>query len=288
MPTKQTNKRAKSKAEAKVSTGATTRRSPRASTHSTVANRGSVRRRLGPSRSSSKLRPRKNHFATDVPLDFAAKASIAVGVDGLLLGRRPRLARAPGSWWCKHRDSRGADLENEAMATRQTSKRAKTNAEAKAATGGTNKPKAKSERQPERRNARALSRSAVARTDRAGATVGAAAAPKTSLNGSEMVHDNQARLRSKPVAEPADLTTASASGGEQPPASTKRAQLIAMLERAEGASVAEIGQRLGWLPHTVRAAITGLRNAGREVTRSKDADDRSVYRLAPVKPAGER
>jgi len=155
------------------------------------------------------------------------------------------------------------------MATRQTSKRAKTNAEAKAETGGTNKPKAKSERQPERRNARALSRSAVARTDRAGATVGAAAAPKTSLNGSEMVHDNQARLRSKPVAEPADLTTASASGGEQPPASTKRAQLIAMLERAEGASVAEIGQRLGWLPHTVRAAITGLRNAGREVARSK-------------------
>ena len=45
-----------------------------------------------------------------------------------------------------------------------------------------------------------------------------------------------------------------------------------MLERPEGASVAEIGQRLGWLPHTVRAAITGLRHAGREVTRSKDAD----------------
>ena len=176
------------------------------------------------------------------------------------------------------------------MATRQTSKRAKTKAEAKADTGGTNKPKAKSEREPERRNARALSRSAVARTDRAGATATAAAAPKTSLNGSEMVHDNpqQARLRSKPVAEPADLATASASGGEQPPASTKRAQLIGMLERAEGASIAEIGQRFGWLPHTVRAAITGLRKAGREVTRSKDADDQSVYRLAPVKPAGER
>ena len=77
-------------------------------------------------------------------------------------------------------------------------------------------------------------------------------------------------------------------GAEQPPASTKRAQLISMLERPEGASVAEIGQRFGWLPHTVRAAITGLRNAGREVTRSKDADDQSVYRLAPVKSAGER
>jgi len=28
-------------------------------------------------------------------------------------------------------------------------------------------------------------------------------------------------------------------------------------------AVAEIGQRLGWLPQTVRAAITGLRQAGR-------------------------
>jgi len=55
-----------------------------------------------------------------------------------------------------------------------------------------------------------------------------------------------------------------------------------MLERAEGASVAEMGQRLGWLPHTVRAAITGLRHAGREVTRNKDDGGQSVYRLAPV------
>ena len=58
--------------------------------------------------------------------------------------------------------------------------------------------------------------------------------------------------------------------------------LIAMLERAEGASVAEIGQRLGWLPHTVRAAITGLRHAGREVIRNKDQNGQSVYRLASV------
>ena len=78
------------------------------------------------------------------------------------------------------------------------------------------------------------------------------------------------------------------SGADQPAASTKRAKLIAMLERPEGASVAEIGQRLGWLPHTVRAAITGLRRAGRAVTRSKDADDRSVYRLASIEPASHR
>src|SRR4029077_18067068 len=74
----------------------------------------------------------------------------------------------------------------------------------------------------------------------------------------------------------------------RPRASTKRAALIGMLERPEGASVAEIGQRLGWLPHTVRAAMTGLRHAGREVTRSKDATGQSVYRLARAETAPDR
>ena len=56
------------------------------------------------------------------------------------------------------------------------------------------------------------------------------------------------------------------SGADQPAASTKRAKLIAMLERPEGASVAEIGQRLGWLPAYC---------AGR------------YYRAAPGRPRGE-
>jgi Protein of unknown function (DUF3489) len=169
------------------------------------------------------------------------------------------------------------------MAIRQTSKQSKSKAEAKVDAGDANATLAKSEREPQRRTPRVRSRSAV-RSDRA-----RAAAPKARLNGSEMVHDKpeQARSRSKPIAEHAALGATGVSGGE-PPASTKRAQLIGMLERPEGASVAEIGQRLGWLPHTVRAAITGLRKAGREVTRSKDANDRSVYRLVTVKTAGER
>jgi predicted ArsR family transcriptional regulator len=84
------------------------------------------------------------------------------------------------------------------------------------------------------------------------------------------------------------LTTANVSGEKRSRANTKRAQLIGMLERPEGASVAEIGQRLGWLPHTVRAAMTGLRHAGREVMRSKDAEGQSVYGLAPVEMARDR
>ena len=172
------------------------------------------------------------------------------------------------------------------MSTKQTSKRVKSKAGAKIRPGATNQPAAETDRQPQTRNPRARPRSAAVGTNPTAAT----AARKGRLNGSESVHDKleQGPAPSKPVAERADLATSRMRGAEQPPASTKRAQLISMLERPEGASVAEIGQRFGWLPHTVRAAITGLRNAGREVTRSKDADDRSVYRLAPVETSDKR
>jgi hypothetical protein len=172
-------------------------------------------------------------------------------------------------------------MENEAMAARQTSK-PKTKAATKIDTRVTNKPVRNSERKPERLNSRTRSRSAAARIDQEGATAVAA-------NGA-VVHNKSEQTGShpKPTAGRSDLGAVNVGVADQPPASTKRAKLIGMLERPEGASVAEIGQRLGWLPHTVRAAITGLRRAGREVTRSRDADDRSVYRFARVEPASQR
>ena len=78
------------------------------------------------------------------------------------------------------------------------------------------------------------------------------------------------------------MMTARAVDGLAARPNTKRAQLIGLLERPEGASVGEIGERLEWLPHTVRVALTGLRHAGREVSRDKDAEGRSIYRLISV------
>ena len=92
----------------------------------------------------------------------------------------------------------------------------------------------------------------------------------------------KASVKPKPRSKGAHTAPVSVSSPDLPRVSTKRAMLIGMLERAQGASVTEIGQRLGWLPHTVRAAITGLRHAGREVTRSKNESGQTVYRLAPV------
>lgn len=50
---------------------------------------------------------------------------------------------------------------------------------------------------------------------------------------------------------------------------TKIALLIDLLERNEGATLDELVSATGWLPHTTRAALTGLRKRGREIARGK-------------------
>jgi len=170
------------------------------------------------------------------------------------------------------------------VANRQTTKQAKSSI--KTGTGPVNKPARKGEREARRRNPRGRlgSGSTAAQTDAAAGLREASSKRSAVLqNGTEAV--DQATVRAELELEAGNLGSARGPGADRPPASTKRAMLIGMLERPEGASVAEIGQRLGWLPHTVRAAITGLRQAGREVTRSKNGKGQSVYRLAPVKPA---
>lgn len=46
---------------------------------------------------------------------------------------------------------------------------------------------------------------------------------------------------------------------------TKKAKLIALLERKSGATVAAASETFGWQYHTTRAALTGLRKAGYEI-----------------------
>ena len=62
---------------------------------------------------------------------------------------------------------------------------------------------------------------------------------------------------------------------------SKQAQLIAMLHRAKGATVEEIGEALSWQPHTVRGAIAGAlkKKLGLEVTSERDEKRGRVYRI---------
>jgi hypothetical protein len=221
-------------------------------------------------------------------LDFPGTASIAVHVDGpawvaTRLAPSAGLGVVQASRWAMRIQ------RTKTMASKQPRKQAKS--AAKADTGEANKPAPDRQRTPRRRVSEARSKSAATQTG--SAATPAAAAPQgvsesIDLSTNAALSPEDQASQSKPPPEGADLATANVPGADRLRASTKRAMLIGMLERPEGASVAELGQRLGWLPHTVRAAITGLRHAGREVTRSKDGTGQSVYRLALVETAPDR
>jgi hypothetical protein len=61
---------------------------------------------------------------------------------------------------------------------------------------------------------------------------------------------------------------------------TKRALLIELLRRSDGASLDELVAATGWLAHTSRAALTGLRHKGFVLEKSLRPDGKSTYRIA--------
>ena len=64
-------------------------------------------------------------------------------------------------------------------------------------------------------------------------------------------------------------------------AGTKQAQMIAMLEAPEGATITEIAEATGWQSHTVRGAIAGAlkKRLGLTVASEKDPERGRIYRI---------
>lgn len=71
-------------------------------------------------------------------------------------------------------------------------------------------------------------------------------------------------------------------GAAEPPApprpGSKIETVLALLGREEGASPAELIDATGWLPHTMRAALTGPRKKGHGIERGKRGE-LAAYRL---------
>jgi hypothetical protein len=65
-----------------------------------------------------------------------------------------------------------------------------------------------------------------------------------------------------------------------PARQTKKATVIALLERPDGAAIDDLIGVTGWQVHSVRAALTGLRKEGRDLVRAKDATGITHYRIA--------
>jgi hypothetical protein len=61
---------------------------------------------------------------------------------------------------------------------------------------------------------------------------------------------------------------------------SKLALVIELLRLADGATIVDLTQATGWLPHTTRAALTGLRKRGYAVIRERIGAGDSVYRIS--------
>jgi hypothetical protein len=89
---------------------------------------------------------------------------------------------------------------------------------------------------------------------------------------------------------PASRTRATAArkpagGGDAPSGQlrpgSKQAIIVDLLTRPKGAALEELIAATDWLPHTTRAALTGLRHRGYAIERTRGEDKITRYRATP-------
>jgi hypothetical protein len=66
-----------------------------------------------------------------------------------------------------------------------------------------------------------------------------------------------------------------------PKAPSKQKQLAALVVRDEGATLEQMIAATGWLPHTTRAALTGLKKKGYVISSDKVDGVRTYRAIAP-------
>ena len=65
-----------------------------------------------------------------------------------------------------------------------------------------------------------------------------------------------------------------------PARQTKKGCILALLQRPEGATIDDLMTATDWQSHSVRAALTGLRNEGQELRRARNDAGVTQYRVA--------
>jgi hypothetical protein len=76
-------------------------------------------------------------------------------------------------------------------------------------------------------------------------------------------------------------TKASEPVGRADKPQTKADLILGLLRREEGATLEQLVAATGWLPHTTRAALTGIKRKG-HVLSSEKVDGVRTYRVAPA------
>ena len=106
----------------------------------------------------------------------------------------------------------------------------------------------------------------------------------TARGPSDRLRRSEARTRFRTQQAAIDKPNSGvAASPTSPRGGTKIAQVIELLQRSDGATLAELVAATGWLPHTTRAALTGLRKRGYAVGIDRaDKARGSVYRIDPT------
>ena len=94
-----------------------------------------------------------------------------------------------------------------------------------------------------------------------------------------MTNDDTANAAAKPTRKMAREPKADLVSASSPKRTSKSAAVLAMLLSPEGATLNQLAIATGWLPHTARAALTGLRKKGHEVISDKPAGGVRTYRV---------
>lgn len=118
--------------------------------------------------------------------------------------------------------------------------------------------------------------------ERAGLDVAADKLPPSGKGSLQKIEDQAhkrfANLPTPMATQDVELPMRSA----QPRPGSKQALVIGMLAQDGGATLEAIVTATGWLPHTARAVLTGLRKRGFAIERQRpQGADVSVYRIAP-------
>jgi hypothetical protein len=88
-------------------------------------------------------------------------------------------------------------------------------------------------------------------------------------------------VEAPPAAQPDAPRAAPPAAASASKRTTKIDEVIALLRREEGATLADMIEATSWLPHTTRAALTGLKKKGHVLDKAKRGDV-TCYRIVAV------
>lgn len=84
------------------------------------------------------------------------------------------------------------------------------------------------------------------------------------------------KMAREPKAETADQKASATAPAKRP---SKADLVLDLLQRTEGATIDQLVAATGWLPHTTRAALTGLKKKGHLLSSEKLEGRGRVYQV---------